>query len=25
LLIWAIRQLMPTKQPTEQGEPINAG
>ncbi|ELI5443697.1 hypothetical protein RRJ90_000934 [Vibrio parahaemolyticus] len=25
LLIWAIRQLMPTKQPTEQGEPISAG
>ncbi|ELP9497712.1 hypothetical protein [Vibrio alginolyticus] len=29
LLIWAIRQLMPTKQPTEpdteQGEPVNAG
>ena len=29
LLIWAIRQLMPTKKPTEpdteQGEPINAG
>ncbi|HHX8581238.1 TPA: hypothetical protein ACVO3K_004410 [Vibrio diabolicus] len=25
LLVWAIRQLMPTKQPTEQGEPINAG
>ncbi|HHF2886161.1 TPA: hypothetical protein ACPJZ6_002811 [Vibrio diabolicus] len=25
LLIWAIRQLMPTKQPTEQGDPINAG
>ncbi|TOE38203.1 hypothetical protein CGJ45_18380 [Vibrio parahaemolyticus] len=25
LLIWVIRQLMPTKQPTEQGEPINAG
>ncbi|MFH4689675.1 hypothetical protein WMY97_22395 [Vibrio diabolicus] len=25
LLMWAIRQLMPTKQPTEQGEPINAG
>ncbi|WP_140162714.1 hypothetical protein [Vibrio parahaemolyticus] len=29
LLIWAIRQLMPTKKPTEpdteQGEPVNAG
>ncbi|MCR9513193.1 hypothetical protein [Vibrio alginolyticus] len=29
LLVWAIRQLMPTKKPTEpdteQGEPINAG
>ncbi|CAH1522391.1 conserved hypothetical protein [Vibrio owensii] len=25
LLIWAVRQLIPTKKPTEQGEPINAG
>ncbi|WP_243978176.1 hypothetical protein [Vibrio natriegens] len=25
LLVWAIRQLIPTKKPTEQGEPANAG
>ncbi|WP_010647855.1 hypothetical protein [Vibrio campbellii] len=25
LLLWAVRQLIPTKKPTEQGEPINAG
>lgn len=25
LLLWAVRQLIPTNKPTEQGEPINAG